>query len=493
MSHLHQRILSSPARLTPRAPVQLRSLSPSIFLSSTSGHHSHLLQTGRLHKMTHPQGLLKNNWRLFLAWLAIFLLAVAPALAETLEVTRPNTHLFESPSFNSESLGEVPVGEKVEVKSRSGEWVEVDIDGETGWIHQMAFPQGPVQLPQLHTETPVPETKSTEVALAGKGFTPELETDYRQKNPELNYAQVDQIEAFRISPSQVTGFLKAGQLLTVPGGAATGGQEFSATDEYYLGRAVAANILAKYPLYQNQALTRYVNLVGQAVAQKYRSATCRGFHFAVLDSSEPNAFACPGGIIFVTRGLIKACQNEDELAAVLAHEVSHVVHQDGLKSIRTAQKTEKRTHAATKPLKAAKWLGAARPLHHRLRRGLAAKGAKTAVGTAAGSLAAGSLVNFFEDSINDVIKTIMVNGYSRGAEEDADREAVSLLACTGYNPQALTAFLDHLAASGSGSAGMFRTHPSTSSRVARVKNLVVQAPANPGEQTRTSRFQQAAL
>ncbi len=113
--------------------------------------------------------------------------------------------------------------------------------------------------------------------------------------------------------------------------------------------------------------------------------------------------------------------------------------------------------------------------------------------TAASSFAAGSLVDLFEDDINDAVKTIMVNGYSRGAEEDADREAVSLLACTGYNPGALTAFLDHLASSGSGSAGMFRTHPSTSSRVARIKSLVLQAPAGNGEQSRASRFQQVAL
>jgi hypothetical protein len=81
--------------------------------------------------MTHPKSLPKKSWQIFLAWLAIFLLAAAPALAETLEVTRPNTHIFESPSFGSPSLGEVEVGEQVEVKSRSGEWVEVEIDGET--------------------------------------------------------------------------------------------------------------------------------------------------------------------------------------------------------------------------------------------------------------------------------------------------------------------------------------------------------------------------
>ena len=59
--------------------------------------------------------------------------------------------------------------------------------------------------------------------------------------------------------------------------------------------------------------------MGQAVAQKStRPNTYKGYHFAVLDTQELNAFACPGGIIFVTKGLIQTCENEDQLAAVLA-------------------------------------------------------------------------------------------------------------------------------------------------------------------------------
>jgi predicted Zn-dependent protease len=94
------------------------------------------------------------------------------------------------------------------------------------------------------------------------------------------------------------------------------------SEEYYVGRAVAARLLSKYPLCQNVKLTAYVNEVGEAVARKSsRPRTFRGYHFAVLETPEVNAFACPGGTIFITKGLVQTCDNEDQLAAVLAHEV----------------------------------------------------------------------------------------------------------------------------------------------------------------------------
>ncbi len=232
------------------------------------------------------------------------------------------------------------------------------------------------------------------------------------------------------------------------------------SEEYYVGRAVAARILDKYPLSENREATLYINEVGQAVARKSsRPTTYRGYHFAILDTSEPNAFACPGGIILITRGLIKECQNEDELAAVLAHEVAHIVHKDGVNSINKARWTEVLTTAGTE-----------------------------ATRQYAGGVA-GNLVTLFEGSIDDVFKTIVVNGYSRSAEESADREAVSILTRAGYNPAALASLLSRMS-SGGGGGGIYRTHPPTSQRLAGVKTVVREAPAGPSEQARTKRFQQ---
>lgn len=152
-------------------------------------------------------------WVLLLALVGL-LLSLDPGMAETLKVERANTQLYASPNFGSSSLGTVPPGSQVSVMSRSGDWVQVNYQGKTGWLHKTAFPQtaGGPGLPGLLTGGPVRETKSDEVALAGKGFTPEVEAGYRRKNPGANYAMVDQVEQFQVSSAQLATFAREGGL-----------------------------------------------------------------------------------------------------------------------------------------------------------------------------------------------------------------------------------------------------------------------------------------
>jgi predicted Zn-dependent protease len=234
------------------------------------------------------------------------------------------------------------------------------------------------------------------------------------------------------------------------------------SEEYYVGRAVAARILTKYKLDQNAGLTEYVNEVGQTVARKStRPDPFRGYHFAVLDTEEINAFAAPGGIIFVTRGLIKTCKNEEQLAAVLAHEVAHIANKDGINSISKARWSEVWTAMG-----------------------------KEAVTVYGGSVAAG-LVSLFEGTIDDVFKTIVVNGYSRSAEEAADAAAVTTLSRAGYDPTAVVALLKTMEAKGKGATGgIFKTHPATSDRLSKVKASATAAPTAKGEAKRTQRFKE---
>jgi predicted Zn-dependent protease len=241
--------------------------------------------------------------------------------------------------------------------------------------------------------------------------------------------------------------------------ASTAARPISDSEEYYVGRAVAAQILGKYKLNQNPQLTQYVNEVGQTVARKStRPNPFKGYHFAVLDTTELNAFACPGGIIFITRGLIQTCKNEDQLAAVLAHEVGHVANKDGINSISQARWTQVFTAMGTE---AAKQYGGV----------------------------AGNLVTLFEGSIDDVFKTIVVNGYSRQAEEKADAAALTELTSAGYDPGAMVVLLTAMEAKGKGSSsGIFKTHPPTSERLAKVKASVGQNPEPKGEKIRTERF-----
>jgi predicted Zn-dependent protease len=260
-------------------------------------------------------------------------------------------------------------------------------------------------------------------------------------------------------PSQAQ---KAASVATKAGSKAIqASRQLSDAEEYYVGRAVAARLLARYPLYQNPEATLYVNQVGLAVARKSsRPNPFRGYHFAILDTQEPNAFACPGGIILVTRGLVRKCGTEDELAAVLAHEVAHVANRDGIKSISQARWSEVLTTAGTE---AARQYG--------------------------GGIAA-TVVNLFEGAIEDVFKTLTVNGYSRQAEEAADRDAVSMLTRTGYTPGALAGVLGKLSG---GSGGIFKTHPPTGERLTRVRAVTRETRPDDKEQVRSRRFQQVAF
>ena len=116
--------------------------------------------------------------------------------------------------------------------------------------------------------------------------------------------------------------------------AADQSSELTDQEEYFIGRAVSAKILSTYPLLEDENKTEYMNLVGNIISSNSdRTELVGGYHFAILNSSAINAFASPNGVIFVTTGLLDSLDNEDELAAVLAHEVAHINNKDGVSAI----------------------------------------------------------------------------------------------------------------------------------------------------------------
>ena len=110
---------------------------------------------------------------------------------------------------------------------------------------------------------------------------------------------------------------------------------FTPKDEYLLGKEVAASILSAYKVYENEKVTEYVNLIGQSLAIfSDLPETYGGYHFLILDSDDLNTFSAPGGLIFVTRGLLKLSASEDMLAGSLAYSIGHVVLHSGVETIR---------------------------------------------------------------------------------------------------------------------------------------------------------------
>lgn len=97
----------------------------------------------------------------------------------------------------------------------------------------------------------------------------------------------------------------------------------SDADEQALGREIAGRLLAAYPLVKNEALQRYVNQVGRYLASQGPRADL-AWTFGVIENDAINAFATPGGYVFVTRGLYRTLENEAELAGIIGHEMVHV-------------------------------------------------------------------------------------------------------------------------------------------------------------------------
>lgn len=103
------------------------------------------------------------------------------------------------------------------------------------------------------------------------------------------------------------------------------GADLSARQEYYLGRSIAAKVLTQRNLLPNKEIQVYLNALGHyLVLHSQRPATFKGYKFAVIEGASPSAMSAPGGFVFVTEGMLRQVANEEELAAVIAHEIAHI-------------------------------------------------------------------------------------------------------------------------------------------------------------------------
>lgn len=211
--------------------------------------------------------------------------------------------------------------------------------------------------------------------------------------------------------------------------------------EYYIGRSVTASLLGSYKVYNNPALTDYVNKVCKTLSiNSERPELYKGYYVAVLDSDQINAFASSGGHILVTRGLLQCATSEDALAAVLAHEIAHIQLQHGIKAI-----------------KGDRWTNAA----------------LTVASSTASALTDGEMdevLAAFDESVDSIVTTMVNTGYSQSQEYEADAIALEIMAATGYNPHAMTEMLQQLKIQQPKSSGGFAsTHPSADKRLEEVK------------------------
>ena len=208
--------------------------------------------------------------------------------------------------------------------------------------------------------------------------------------------------------------------------------------ELAFGREVAARILARFPLLDNNALNRYVGLVGTGLASEGGRPDLQ-YRFAVLDTDVPNAFAAPGGYVFITRGALYRMHDEAELAAVLSHEISHI----------------SRRHIV-------------RSLNLRSGGGDAVGGLARVIGGAGevSRVAMGKLVDLAEE-------ILFKKGYAVDDEIEADADAVALSGDVGYDPAALERYLARVEPPGEQApVSMGVTHPGFGKRKSLIDGVI---------------------
>ena len=258
----------------------------------------------------------------------------------------------------------------------------------------------------------------------------------------------------------ISGLVRAPRsLIAVAAIAATVGcsSAVSQQQEVQIGQQTAAQVNAQLPMLHDATIDGYVNSLGRSIA----SRTSRGdldWQFAVVNTDVINAFALPGGFIYVNRGVLSRASNESELAGVLAHEIEHVVERHSVKQMEQAQQAD---------------IGV----------GLVCALTRVCANPAAqAAIQVGGSAYFAKNSRED--------------EVHADEGGFQNMIRAGENPRGmLTFFQKILAEDGSGGGGAsawFSDHPGTQDRIADIERMLAAVPASQLSSLRTDspQFQQ---
>ncbi|HEY3267412.1 MAG TPA: M48 family metalloprotease [Armatimonadota bacterium] len=199
-------------------------------------------------------------------------------------------------------------------------------------------------------------------------------------------------------------------------------------DEINMGKEAAKEVEKETKVVTDAAINKRVNDIGQALARVSEEPKAE-FTFKVLDDKEVNAFALPGGFVYVYKGLLNEVQSDDELAGVLAHEITHATHHHTEKILKKQRPWDMATMAVL----------------------------------LAGVLS-GKDISGVAQGVN-IANMAKINGYTVDLEKDADDGGMKTMLKSKFNPVGMLTFMERLAykETHSGSAqvqlGIFRTHP----------------------------------
>jgi predicted Zn-dependent protease len=231
----------------------------------------------------------------------------------------------------------------------------------------------------------------------------------------------------------------------------------SEAQEIELGRQAAAEVERTQPLLDDTVVNAYIKGLGLHLVE-YCGRPNIEYHFKVIDTPEVNAFALPGGFVYVNRGLIEKAGNESELAGVLAHEIGHVVGRHSVEQVKRAQLT-----------------------------GLGLGVLDMILG---GRGTAASIANM----ASQMVASGAFMKYSRDAEREADRLGARNLYDAGFDPRGMVTFFQKLDAMRKREPNVieafFSTHPSPDERVKNVSDLIRSFPPKEGPFTDSGKLEQ---
>lgn len=238
-------------------------------------------------------------------------------------------------------------------------------------------------------------------------------------------------------------------------------EQITPENEYYIGRATAAIILNDYNLYNEPNLTKYLNKIcGAITINSEKPDLYNGYYVAVLDSDEINAMATPGGHILITRGLLKCTSNEEELASVIAHEIAHIQKQHSISAIKTSRFKDLSLNVASLAI------------------------------NESDNDEVKQMMSVFGDSVDDVVSSLVLNGFSQEQEFEADAYALELLNNAGYNPHSIVNMLKTLEQNQANhKRGFVKTHPEPKKRIKKIEKELNSYSKSKTQKERISRFQ----
>lgn len=230
---------------------------------------------------------------------------------------------------------------------------------------------------------------------------------------------------------------KTSRILQKSVGAVQAFQPIGLEEEKTIGGSLALQVFHRFGgMYKNPALQTYVNLVGKSVAEVSDRPEI-DYHFAILNSDHPNAFATPGGYVFVSVGLLRLLQNEAQLAGVLGHEIAHITKKHALQTL---------------------------------------KRSKMLSGLSGLTMAAMDKdEGLFDKVIDEVSNILFTHGLDKDLEFEADKVGTEYAYRLGYHPAGLKDFIQILGQASSGKSSIFlSTHPGPAERFRGLSQLLPQ-------------------